>query len=249
MLIEKFDLLELLRLCIANNNGKGKVTKDVVLGEIATLSNDASLWAGLLVQNVDFERIAIITPPEKQTELFISRYDFNYQYERRVEDIPGKVEFTQGQIRSGDFFRVRNKLASKLHKEMIKNKFKPNNAQGDLVNIAKGLAEIVLRGKMFTKAMCGACQGLGKLEKYNNKGFPNGSKFCEKCDGSGKRPYTINEKMKIAGLCLTKAGYKYSYERYELLGESIVAQWENQIRGKLARSFRIDTDEVKILEA
>ena len=35
MLIEKFDFLELLRLAIAQSNGKGKITKDVVLGEIA----------------------------------------------------------------------------------------------------------------------------------------------------------------------------------------------------------------------
>jgi hypothetical protein len=37
MLIEKFDFLELLRLAIAQSNGKGKITKDVVLGEIALL--------------------------------------------------------------------------------------------------------------------------------------------------------------------------------------------------------------------
>jgi hypothetical protein len=37
MLIEKFDFLELLRLAIAQSNGKGKITKDVVLGEIALM--------------------------------------------------------------------------------------------------------------------------------------------------------------------------------------------------------------------
>ena len=48
---------------------------------------------------------------------------------------------------------------------------------------------------MFSlKAMCGACQGLGKLETFNSKGFPEGAKFCEKCNGTGKRPYTLNEK-------------------------------------------------------
>lgn len=249
MLVEKFDFLEFLRLAIANGAGKGKkISKDIVLGEIALLKPHARMWASLLVEKVDFERIAIITPPEEQTETFYSKYDFNYQYERRIADKPGKVEFKQGEINSGDFFRVRNILASQIHKEMIKNNFKPNNCQGDLSNIAKGMAEVVLRGHLFVKAMCGACQGIGKLEVYNSEGYPSGSKFCLKCEGTGKRPYTINEKMKIAKLNLTKAGYKYGYEKYEHLGESIVAQWENEIRDRLARSFHFEfTEDRKVL--
>ncbi|MEQ1303210.1 hypothetical protein ABLB95_09255 [Acinetobacter radioresistens] len=249
MLVEKFDFLEFLRLAIANGAGNGKkISKDIVLGEIALLKPHARMWASLLVEKVDFERIAIITPSEKQTETFYSRYDFNYQYERRIADKPGKVEFKQGEISSADFFRVRNILAGQIHKEMIKNNFKPNNCQGDLSNIAKGMAEIVLRGHLFVKAMCGACQGIGKLEVYNSEGCPSGSKFCLKCEGTGKRPYTINEKMKVAKLNLTKAGYKYGYEKYERLGESIVAQWENEIRDRLTRSFHFEfTEDRKVL--
>ena len=37
MLVEKFDFIELLRLAIAQSEGKGKITKHVVLGEIALL--------------------------------------------------------------------------------------------------------------------------------------------------------------------------------------------------------------------
>jgi len=238
MLVEKFDFLEFLRLAIASGAGNGKkISKDIVLGEIALLKPHARMWASLLVEKVDFERIAIITPPEEQTETFYSKYDFNYQYERRIADKPGKVEFKQGEISSADFFRVRNILAGQIHKEMIKNNFKPNNCQGDLSNIAKGMAEVVLRGHLFVKAMCGACQGIGKLEVYNSEGYPSGSKFCLKCEGTGKRPYTLNEKINIAKLSITKMAYSKSYSKYELLGESIVAEWETTIRDRLARSF------------
>ncbi|WP_151799098.1 hypothetical protein [Acinetobacter calcoaceticus] len=241
MLVEKFDFIELLRLAIAQGKAEGKkISKDIVLGELGLLSPDSRLWATLLVEKVDFERIAIITPAEKQTETFVSKFDFNFQTERRIEDIPGKVEFVRGEIKSGDFFRARNKLAIKIHKEMIKKKFKPTNAHGDLTNLAKGIAEIVLRSHLFVKAMCGACQGLGKLETFNSKGNPNGAVFCNKCDSTGKRPYTLNEKMNIAKITATKTAYIKSYQKYELFGESIVAQWENEIRGRIRRSFQYE---------
>lgn len=250
MLVEKFDFLEFLRLAIANGAGNGKkISKDIVLGEIALLKPHARMWASLLVEKVDFERIAIITPPEEQTETFYSKYDFNYQYERRIADKPGKVEFKQGEISSADFFRVRNILASQIHKEMIKNNFKPNNCQGDLSNIAKGMAEVVLRGHLFVKAMCGACQGIGKLEIYNSEGYPSGSKFCLKCEGTGKRPYTLNEKITISKLKVSKSGYSERYVKYELLGESIVAQWENEIRDRLSRAFHFELEESKVTVA
>lgn len=241
MLVEKFDFIELLRLAIAQGKAEGKkISKDVVLGELALLSPAAKLWATVLVEKVDFERIAIITPAQKQTETFYSKYDFNFETERRIEDIPGKVEFVRGEIKSGNFFRARNKLAVKIHEEMVKKKFKPTNAQGDLTNLAKGIAEIILRGHVFVKAMCGACQGLGKLEIFNSKGFSAGSKFCEKCRGTGKRPYTLNEKMKIAGIDATKTAYLKSYQKFELFGESIITQWENEIRKRIQRSFQFE---------
>ncbi|TLT27524.1 hypothetical protein, partial [Acinetobacter baumannii] len=189
---------------------------------------------------VDVERIAIITPAQKQTESFYSKYDFNFQTERRIEDIPGKVEFVRGEIKSGNFFRARNKLAVEIHKEMVKKKFTPTNAQGDLTNLAKGMAEIILRGHVFVKAMCGVCQGLGKIETFGLNGFPNGARFCEKCNGTGKRPYTLKEKMNIAGIDATKTAYIKSYQKFELFGESIVAEWENEIRTRISRSFRFE---------
>ncbi|WP_038342288.1 hypothetical protein [Acinetobacter sp. A47] len=246
MLVEKFDFLELLRLAIAQSNGKGKITKDVVLGEIALMPAHAQKWAELLVERIDFERIAVITPPEKQTELFLSKYDFNYQVERRIEDRPGKVEFIKGEIKSADFFRVRNILAGKIHKEMIKKNFKPNNCQGDLTNVAKGIAEVVLRGRLFTKAMCNPCQGLGKLELFNEKGFPDGSKFCEKCGGTGKRPYTLHEKITIAKLNVSKSGYSERYAPYELIAEAAIENWEHCIRNYLARSFHFEPSEISL---
>lgn len=177
MLVEKSDFIELLRLAIAQGKAEGKkISKDVVLGELALLSPAAKLWATVLIEKVDFERIAIITPAQKQTETFYSKYDFNFQTERRIEDIPGKVEFVRGEIKSGNFFRARNKLAVEIHKEMVKKKFTPTNAQGDLTNLAKGMAEIILRGHVFVKAMCGVCQGLGKIETFGLNGFPNGGK-------------------------------------------------------------------------
>lgn len=247
MLVEKFDFLELLRLAIANGAGNGKkISKDIVLGEIALLKPHARMWASLLVEKVDFERIAIITPAEPQFIYKQSRYKPEYTIERRIADKPGKVEFKQGEISSGDFFRVRNLLAGKIHKEMIRNNFKPNNCQGDLSNIAKGIAEVVLRSHIFVKAMCGTCQGLGKLEIYNSKGFPAGAKFCIKCEGTGKRPYTLHEKITIAKLTVSKSGYKERYEKYELIAEACIAQWEDTIRNRIAKSFNFElqTDEM-----
>lgn len=241
MLVEKFDFIELLRLAIAQGKAEGKkISKDVVLGELALLSPAAKLWATVLIEKVDFERIAIITPAQKQTETFYSKYDFNFQTERRIEDIPGKVEFVRGEIKSGNFFRARNKLAVKIHQEMVKKNFSPTNAQGDLTNLAKGIAEVVLRGHVFVKAMCSACQGIGKIEIFNAKGNPEGSKFCEKCNGTGKRPYTLNEKMKLAGINATKTAYIKSYQKFELFGESIIAEWENEIRKRIQRSFQFE---------
>ncbi|HCW5919379.1 TPA: hypothetical protein OXR34_004166, partial [Acinetobacter baumannii] len=207
---------------------------------LALLSPAAKLWATVLIEKVDFERIAIITPAQKQTETFYSKYDFNFQTERRIEDIPGKVEFVRGEIKSGNFFRARNKLAVEIHKEMVKKKFTPTNAQGDLTNLAKGMAEIILRGHVFVKAMCGVCQGLGKIETFGLNGFPNGAMFCGKCNGTGKRPYTLKEKMNIAGIDATKTAYIKSYQKFELFGESIVAEWENEIRTRISRSFRFE---------
>ncbi|MVM69813.1 hypothetical protein [Acinetobacter baumannii] len=246
MLVEKFDFIELLRLAIAQGKAEGKkISKDVVLGELALLSPAAKLWATVLVEKVDFERIVIITPAQKQTETFYSKYDFNFQTERRIEDIPGKVEFVRGEIKSGNFFRARNKLAVKIHQEMVKKKFTPTNAQGDLTNLAKGIAEVVLRGHVFVKAMCSACQGIGKIELFNSMGYSDGSKFCEKCNGTGKRPYTLNEKMQLAGINATKTAYIKSYQKFELFGESIVAQWENEIRSRISRSFRFELPDNK----
>ena len=241
MLIEKFDFLELLRLAIAQSNGKGKITKDVVLGEIALLPPQAKKWAEILLERVDFERIAVVTESKKIYETNIIN---GKAVKKRIDEIPGKVEFKKGEINSADFFRVRNVLAGKIHKEMIKKNFKPNNSQGDLTNIAKGIAEVVLRGRIFTKAMCSHCQGIGKLELYNEKGHPNNSKFCEKCKGTGKRPYTLHEKITIANLKVSKSGYSERYEPYELIAEGCIENWENSIRNCLARSFHFEPEAI-----
>ncbi|WP_417212445.1 hypothetical protein [Acinetobacter venetianus] len=241
MLIEKFDFLELLRLAIAQSNGKGKITKDVVLGEIALMPVHAKKWAELLIERVDFERIVLVTESKKVYETNIIN---GKEVKKRIEDIPGKVEFKKGEINSADFFRVRNVLASKIHKEMIKKNFKPNNSQGDLTNVAKGIAEVVLRGRLFTKAMCSHCQGIGKLELFNDRGYPDGSKFCEKCGGTGKRPYTLHEKITIAKLNVTKSGYSERYAPYELIAEAAIENWEYCIRDSLARSFHFEPSEI-----
>lgn len=243
MLIEKFDFLELLRLAIAQSNGKGKITKDVVLGEIALMPAQAKKWAELLIERVDFERIALVTETKKIYETNIIN---GKEVKKRIDEIPGKVEFKKGDINSADFFRVRNVLASKIHKEMIKKNFKPNNCQGDLTNVAKGVAEVVLRGRLFTKAMCSHCQGFGKIELFNAKGFPDRSKFCDKCEGTGKRPYTLHEKIKIAKLNVSKSGYSERYAAYELIAEAAIENWEHSIRDSLARSFHFEPSEISL---
>lgn len=243
MLVEKFDFLELLRLAIAQSNGKGKITKDVVLGEIALMPAQAKKWAELLIERVDFERIALVTETKKIYETNIIN---GVEVKKRIDEIPGRVEFKKGEINSADFFRVRNVLAAKIHKEMIKKNFKPNNCQGDLTNVAKGVAEVVLRGRLFTKAMCGHCQGLGKLELFNAKGFPDGSKFCDKCEGTGKRPYTLHEKITIAKLNVSKSGYSERYAPYELIAEAAIENWEHCIRNSLARSFHFEPSEISL---
>lgn len=243
MLVEKFDFIELLRLAIAQSEGKGKITKHVVLGEIALLPAGAKKWAELLLERVDFERIAEITETKK---IYETRIINGKESKKRIGEIPGKVEIRKGEINSADFFRVRNVLAGKIHREMIKKNFKPNNCQGDLSNVAKGIAEVVLRGRLFTKAMCGHCQGLGKLELFNEKGYPNGSKFCDKCSGTGKRPYTLHEKITIAKLKVSKSGYSERYEPYELIAEACIENWENSIRTSLARSFHFEPEEITL---
>ncbi|EYS58739.1 hypothetical protein K004_3861 [Acinetobacter baumannii 16553_8] len=243
MLVEKFDFIELLRLAIAQSEGKGKITKHVVLGEIALLPAGAKKWAELLLERVDFERIAEITETKK---IYETRIINGKESKKRIGEIPGKVEIKKGEINSADFFRVRNVLAGKIHRGMIKKKFKPNNCQGDLSNVAKGIAEVVLRGRLFTKAMCGHCQGLGKLELFNEKGYPNGSKFCDKCGGTGKRPYTLHEKITIAKLKVSKSGYSERYEPYELIAEACIENWENSIRTSLARSFHFESEEITL---
>ncbi|MDP7840882.1 hypothetical protein [Acinetobacter baumannii] len=243
MLVEKFDFIELLRLAIAQSEGKGKITKHVVLGEIALLPAGAKKWAELLLERVDFERIAEITETKK---IYETRIINGKESKKRIGEIPGKVEIKKGEINSADFFRVRNVLAGKIHREMIKKNFKPNNCQGDLSNVAKGIAEVVLRGRLFTKAMCGHCQGLGKLELFNEKGYPNGSKFCDKCGGTGKRPYTLHEKITIAKLKVSKSGYSERYEPYELIAEACIENWENSIRTSLARSFLFEPEEITL---
>lgn len=97
---------------------------------------------------------------------------------------------------------------------------------------------------VFTKAMCSHCQGIGKLELYNEKGHPNNSKFCEKCKGTGKRPYTLHEKITIANLKLSKSGYSERYEPYELIAEGCIENWENSIRNCLARSFHFESEAI-----
>ncbi|WP_375555037.1 hypothetical protein [Acinetobacter baumannii] len=243
MLVEKFDFIELLRLAIAQSEGKGKITKHVVLGEIALLPPGAKKWAELLLERVDFERIAEITETKK---IYETRIINGKESKKRIGEIPGKVEIKKGEINSADFFRVRNVLVGKIHREMIKKNFKPNNCQGDLSNVAKGIAEVVLRGRLFTKAMCGHCQGLGKLELFNEKGYPNGSKFCDKCSGTGKRPYTLHEKITIAKLKVSKSGYSERYEPYELIAEACIENWENSIRTSLARSFHFESEEITL---
>ncbi|ENX02321.1 hypothetical protein F900_01385 [Acinetobacter modestus] len=242
MLIEKFDFLELLRLAIAQSNGKGKITKDVVLGEIALLPAQSKKWAEILLERVDFERIAVVTESKKIYETNIIN---GKAVKKRIDEIPGKVEIKKGDISSTEFFKIRNFLAGKIRKEMIKKNFKPNNCQGDLTNVAKGVAEVVLRGRLFTKAMCGHCQGLGKLELFNDKGYPDGSKFCNKCNSTGKRPYTLHEKITIAKLSVSKSGYLERYEPFELIAEAFIENWENCIRQRLARSFRIDESQIE----
>ncbi|EPK9979362.1 hypothetical protein P5764_002462 [Acinetobacter baumannii] len=243
MLVEKFDFIELLRLAIAQSEGKGKITKHVVLGEIALLPAGAKKWAELLLERIDFERIAEITETKK---IYETRIINGKESKKRIGEIPGKVEIKKGEINSADFFRVRNVLAGKIHREMIKKNFKPNNCQGDLSNVAKGIAEVVLRGRLFTKAMCGHCQGLGKLELFNEKGYPSGSKFCDKCGGTGKRPYTLHEKITIAKLKVSKSGYSERYEPYELIAEACIENWENSIRTSLARSFHFESEEITL---
>lgn len=244
MLNEKFDTLELLRLAIADREGNSRcrMTRSVVLGELAFLQPAASLWAGLLLQRVEVERVVVITPPIAVRERWIKSANPNIpksddkEWSQCISYTHGKVEFTDGQVKSGDFYRVRNILARLIEKAMIANRFRPTTLSGRVDKIAKGLAEVVLRGHIFGKGMCSKCAGVGKLEVYKD-GKQDGIENCERCGATGKLPYTINEKIKIAGLIVAKSGYQERYLPYERVAESYVAEWNNQIRDQLARSF------------
>ena len=235
--VEKFDFLEFLRLAIANSEGnpRSKITKSIVLGELALLPLRAGMWAGLLVQRVDFERIATITPPEIEHESSGRCMPDQVQWRRSIEVKPGKVTIKAGEIQGGDYYRVRNFIASQLHIVMIKSNFKPYNSKGDLAPVAKGIADVVMRGHIFVKGMCAPCSGVGLFEVF--EGNHSDVKTCLRCSGTGKIPYTIDEKIKLAKLKIDKANYYRRYSAYERLGESLIAEWENQIRDQLARSF------------
>lgn len=237
MLTEQFDLIECLRLgAAANENSGARLTKDMVFGELAFLHGMASIWAGLLLGRVEMERIAIITPSEAHYEHRRSVYDWQYEWDRFVSVTPGKVEFVNGPARSADYYRIRNYIAGCIDEQMKKDKFQTANHHGMVIKVAKGIAEVVLKGHIFGKGMCPHCVGVGKFESFE-KHKQVGVKRCDKCDGSGKLPFTINEKIKIAGLNVSKSGYSERYQKYEIIGESLIAGWNNRIRDRLARSF------------
>lgn len=245
--VEKFDFLEFLRLAIANAEGgpRSKITKSIVLGELALLPLRAGMWAGLLVQRVDFERIATITPPKVEYEPSTKCLPEQVQWHRCIETKPGKVEITKGEIQGGDYYRVRNFLASQIHSVMVKSKFKPYNCKGDILPVAQGLADVVMRGHIFVKGMCAPCSGVGLFEIFEDN-HSVGAKTCMRCSGTGKIPYTIDEKIKLAKLKIDKANYFRRYSAYERIAESFIAEWENQIRAQLARSFYTEN---KLIEA
>jgi hypothetical protein len=57
--------------------------------------------------------------------------------------------------------------------------------------------------------MCAHCSGIGKHEVYES-GESAGITKCTRCNGTGKIPYTINEKLKLMGL---SAMHKSNYRR------------------------------------
>lgn len=60
----------------------------------------AKKWAELLIDRVDFERISLITESKKIYETTIID---GVERKKRIEDIPGKVEFKKGEINNADF--------------------------------------------------------------------------------------------------------------------------------------------------
>lgn len=232
---EKFDLLEYLKLAIQDVNEKGKdLSKSIIVGELAFLKPAEQLWASLLIHHIEVERIVKVAPYKAQYQKI--EHAPNVTFIRRLADKPGKVKITKGEVKSTDFFKMRNVVANQIHKQMIKDNFKPRNDRGELSGIAKGMAEVVLRNHLFVKGMCGACNGLGKHEIYSD-GEVIGHKFCERCNNTGKISYTIKEKMTIAKLSISKSTYTECYAKYEALGESIIAQYENKIRNHLANAL------------
>lgn len=236
--VERFDFIEFLRLAIADSEGnsRSKITRSVVLGELGLLSEWPKMWAGLLVTHIAFERIAKITPAEAVFEKSSKCLPDQVQWRRCIGQKPGKVEFSTGAIRSADFYRLRNHIAGVIDRAMIKNNFRPSQKNGPTIRIAKKLAELVLLGHLFGKGMCAHCGGVGKHEVYED-GESAGINNCEHCNASGKIPYTINEKIKLMDLILSKSGYTERYAQYELIAESMVAQWNITIGQRLQRSF------------
>lgn len=236
--VERFDFIEFLRLAIADTEGnpRSKITRSVVLGELGLLSDWPKMWANLLVTHVERERIAKITPAEPLYTWYQSKVYPEMGWERFAGEKPGTVEFTKGAIRSGDFYRIRNHIASVIDRAMIKNNFRPSQKNGPTIRVAKKLAELVLVSHLFGKGMCAHCGGVGKHEVYED-GESAGINNCERCNASGKIPYTINEKISMMDIILSKSGYTERYAQYELIGESIVAQWNITIGQRLQRSF------------
>jgi hypothetical protein len=113
--VERFDFIEFLRLAIADTEGnsRSKITRSVVLGELGLLSHWPQMWAALLVTHIERERIATITPAEHHYVWRVHKDHRGNEAELEHYDstTPGKVEFSKGAIRSGDFYRIRNHIA------------------------------------------------------------------------------------------------------------------------------------------
>lgn len=236
--VERFDFIEFLRLAIADSEGnsRSKITRSIVLGELGLLPEWPKMWSGLLVTHVERERITKITPAEPLYTWYQSKVYPEMGWERFAGEKPGTVEVTKGAIRSGDFYRIRNHIAGVIERAMIKNGFQPRQQMGSVIKVAKQLAELVLLGHLFGKGMCAHCGGVGKHEVYEH-GDSAGINNCERCNASGKIPYTINEKLNLMGVVMAKSTYSECYAQYELIGESMVAQWNITIGQRLQRSF------------
>ncbi len=207
-------------------NGSGITALDVS-GSLAGLPADIQRYAFLLGEGLKLER-PVAT--DTTTKTYETRHNedgkpYTVAIVEECKDAK-KPEPHEFHIRSGDFYRVRNSLRRIVEREMIKSKVTPKTAT--LPQMAQHIAEGALKQRLIAKGHCSACDGRGWRIKI---GAEVGT--CDKCKGDGQARYSLEEKIDLAGLDISKQNFSKTWRRFDFFAVSELHIWDERIRDRL----------------